>query len=134
MKTNNIVIKVLLFTTAITILVYWILVFLKIFPVTELVAGYVKWFMSFPIADSWILLTSVVSLIKLYGHRNSSAAPWLAATGSALIFLGIYGFTYGYLTGLLFNLTFDEIIEIMIKIYCLAVGGYFIYKATTLGK
>jgi len=38
----------------------------------------------------------------------------------------LYALLYGVNTGLLFNLTTDEVIEIAIKVYCLSVGSFFI--------
>jgi hypothetical protein len=47
-------------------------------------------------------------------------------TGSSLIFLGLYALLYSINTGLIFNLTTDELIEIAIKVYCLSAGSFFI--------
>ncbi len=111
--------------TTFGIVVYWTLVFAKIFPVTELVPGYKNWFMSFPLADGWIAATSLLAFIFLLrGDERAALFGLLAASG--LIFLGLYALLYGINTGLLFILTTDEIIEIGIKIYCLSVGTFFI--------
>ena len=111
--------------TTFGIIAYWSLVFAKIFPVTELMPGYKNWFMSFPLADGWIALTSLLAFIFLLrGDDRAALFGLLAASG--LIFLGLYALLYGVNTGLLFILTTDEIIEIGIKIYCLSVGSFFI--------
>ncbi len=55
-------------------------------------------------------------------QNNAKAGPFGLLTGSSLIFLGLYGFN----TGLIFNMTTDELIEIAIKVYCLSVGSFFI--------
>lgn len=111
--------------TTFGIVTYWALVFVKIFPVTELVPGYRHWFMSFPLADGWIAVTSLLAFIFLLrGDARATLFGLLAASG--LIFLGLYALLYGINTGLLFILTTDEIIEIGIKIYCLSVGSFFI--------
>ena len=111
--------------TTFGIVVYWILVFAKIFPVTELVPGYKNWFMSFPLADGWIAVVSLLAFIFLL-QNNDKAALFGLLTGSSLIFLGLYALLYGINTGLIFNLNMDEIIEIAIKVYCLSVGSFFI--------
>ena len=111
--------------TTIGIIVYWTLVFAKIFPVTELVPGYKNWFMSFPLADGWIAVTSLLAFIFLLQNKPKAALFGLL-TGSSLIFLGLYALLYGVNTGLLFILTTDELIEIGIKVYCLSVGSFFI--------
>jgi hypothetical protein len=48
------------------------------------------------------------------------------AAGSALVFLALNAFLYGYRTGLLFELSAGELVEIAIKIYCLGVGTFLI--------
>jgi hypothetical protein len=120
--------KGFLWFTALGISIYWTLVFSGTFPVTEIKPGYTDWFLSFPVADSWI---SVASLGALYFAKKDRAkfTVALSAAGSGLIFLGLYAFTYGFRTGLIFNLTTDMAIEIAIKIYCLSVGSWFIRSA-----
>jgi hypothetical protein len=113
-----------LFTT-LGITVYWTLVFTGIFKVEELIPGYHNWFMSFPLADSWIAVVSLLAFIFLL-QNNDKAALFGLLTGSSLIFLGLYALLYGLNTGLIFNLTTDELIEITIKVYCLSVGSFFI--------
>lgn len=112
--------------TTFGIVAYWTLVFAKIFPVTELVPGYRNWFMSFPLADGWIAVVSLLAFGFLL-RGDEKAALFGLLTGSSLIFLGLYALVYGVNTGLIFNLTKDEIIEIGIKVYCLSVGTFFIF-------
>ncbi len=115
-----------LFTT-IGISLYWLSVFTGIFPVEELIPGYKQWFMAFPLADFWIAITALIAAIALI-RKKDVAIPFGIASGSGLIFLGLYAFLYGFNTGLLFILTLDEIIEIAIKVYSLSVGTLFIIK------
>ena len=119
--------------TTIGIIVYWTLVFAKIFPVTELVPGYKNWFLSFPLADGWIAVVSLLAFVFLL-QNNKKAALFGLLTGSSLIFLGLYALLYGVNTGLLFILTTDELIEIGIKVYCLSVGSFFIIYFWKLAK
>jgi hypothetical protein len=111
--------------TTFGIVTYWTLVFAKIFPLAELVPGYKNWFMSFPLADGWIAVTSLLAFIFLL-HGDDKAALFGLLAASGLIFLGLYALLYGINTGLLFILTTDEMIEIAIKVYCLSVGSFFI--------
>jgi len=111
--------------TTFGIVIYWTLVFTRIFKVMELVPGYKNWFMSFPLADGWIAVVSLLAFIFLL-QGDAKAALFGLLTGSSLIFLGLYALLYGINTGLLFNLNTDELIEIAIKIYCLSVGSFFI--------
>lgn len=114
--------------TAIGIMVYWSFVFFGVFPVTELVPGYITWFMSFPAADFWIAITAGISFITfIQGKRISHLFGIIY--GSSLIFLGLYAFLYGINSGLLFIINIDEIIEICIKLYCLSVGPIVIIQS-----
>jgi len=119
--------------TTLGIVIYWSLVFALIFPVTDLVPGYRNWFMSFPLAYGWIATVSLLAFLFLL-QNNDKAALFGLLTGSSLIFLGLYALLYGVNTGLLFNLTTDEIIEIGIKVYCLTVGSFFIVYFWNLAK
>ena len=119
--------------TTLGIVVYWTLVFTGIFKITDLVPGYRTWFLSFPLADGWIAIVSLLAFIFLL-QNNDKAALFGLLTGSSLIFLGLYALLYGVNTGLLFKLTTDEIIEIGIKVYCLSVGTFFIVYFWNLAK
>jgi hypothetical protein len=129
---RNLALGLTAFTT-LGIVVYWTLVFSRIFKVTDLVPGYRNWFLSFPLADGWIAVTSLLAFIFLL-QNNDKAALFGLLTASSLIFLGLYALLYGVNTGLLFKLTTDEIIEIGIKVYCLSVGTFFIVYFWNLAK
>ncbi|MBK8805719.1 MAG: hypothetical protein IPO21_03315 [Bacteroidales bacterium] len=130
MKTQKLF-KVLLITTAIFIVSYWTSVFTQLFPVNEIVSGYKNWFMSFPIPDFYIAICALLTVY--YISKNMKLAGLFGAmTGSGLLFLGLYAVAYGHNTGLLYVLTTEELIEIGIKIYCLAAGTYFILKSWKL--
>jgi hypothetical protein len=121
---RNLVIGLTAFTTF-GIIAYWTSVFAGISKVTDLVPGYRTWFTSFPLADGWIAVVSLLAFIFLL-QNNEKAALFGLLTGSSLIFLGLYALMYGINTGLIFNQTTDELIEIAIKAYCLLVGSFFI--------
>ena len=124
MNANKLVIGFSFFT-ALAGIAYWVSVFTGLFPVTELVPGYRSWFLSFPLADSWLFVCALLAAV--YTLQNKRLGGFFAAlSGAGLIFLGLYAFMYGLNTGLLFNLTIDELIEIGIKIYCLSAGGLMI--------
>jgi hypothetical protein len=129
---KNITLALTAFTTF-GIVAYWTLVFTGVFKVTELVPGYRNWFMSFPLADGWIAVVSLLTFIFLLQNDDRTVLFGIL-TGSSLIFLGLYALLYGINTGLLFNLNMDEIIEIAIKIYCLSAGSFFIIYFWNLGK
>ena len=130
MKTEKLF-KGLLIATALFIVGYWTSVITGIFPVTEIVAGYKNWFMSFPLPDFYVAICAVSTVYSIRENPKMSGL-FGAMTGSSLLFLGLYALAYGHNTGLLYHLTTDEIIEICIKIYCLSAGTYFIFKSWKL--
>jgi hypothetical protein len=119
--------------TAAGIVAYWATVFSGAFVIHELVPGYRNWFMSFPLADFWIVVTSALAAIAATSNRPLGAIA-MAATGASLIFLGLYAFAYGMNTGLVGRLTIDALVEITIKVYCLAAGTWFILSAYRLAQ
>lgn len=121
----------LLITTAALIPAYWISVFTGVFPVEEVVPGYRTWFMSFPVPDFYIAISAVLAVLHL-DKRDKFATLFGTMTGSGLIFLGLYALGYGHLTGLLYQLNTEEVIEILIKIYCLTAGPFFIRQSWKL--
>lgn len=121
--------------TAAGILAYWVLVFAGLFPVKEIVPGYRNWFMSFPAADFWIAANAILLAVFIRKGNDQKSAIFGLLTASGMIFLGLYALFYGINTGLLFNMTADEVVEIIIKVYCLSVGSYFIkHFSTQLNK
>jgi hypothetical protein len=124
MNSKKIVISLSILTAAAGIL-YWISIFTGVFAVEELVPGYKNWFISFPIADSWMFVCAILAAVFAI-KKHPLAALFAPLTGASLIFLGLYAFTYGVNTGLLFILTVDEVIEIAIKVYCLTAGSLLI--------
>lgn len=107
--------------SAMVIILYWGAVFTGLFPVHDIVPGYREWFMAFPVADLWLailLMLTAISLLK----ESKQAAYFGVAAASSMIFLGLYAFTYGFVSGTIFNLNTDTVIEIAIKLYCLTVG------------
>ncbi len=125
--------KSLLITTSVAIAFYWISVLTGIFPVEDLIPGYKNWFMSFPLPDFYVATCAVIAVIYLKSNTKL-AALFGTMAGSGLLFLGLYALAYGHNTGLLYNLTTDEIIEIFIKIYCLSAGMFFILTSWKLIK
>ena len=125
MKHKNLIFGLSIFT-AIGTLSYWILVFTGIFPLIEIVPGYITWFMSFPLADFWIVITSTLLAISI--KRNNTGAMIVCGllSASSMIFLALNGLVFGINTGMICMFTVDEVIEIGIKIYCLSVGVFFI--------
>jgi hypothetical protein len=134
MKYHNLIFGLSLFT-AIGTLMYWILVFTGLFPLTEVVPGYLTWFYSFPLADFWIIVTSALLAFAVKTNRDAMAAVCGLLSASSMIFLALNGLLFGINTGMICMVTTDEIIEIAIKLYCLSVGGFYIRRfSSELGK
>ena len=112
--------------TALGTSIYWILIFAKVFPLVEIVPGYIVWFTSFPLADFWIVITSVLLAIGIRINRNCLVIISGLLTASSMIFLALNGLLFGINTGTICMLTVDTFIEIGIKLYCLSVGIFFI--------
>lgn len=125
MKYKNLIFGLSVFT-AVGTLLYWLLVFTGIFPLVEVVPGFITWFMSFPLADFWIVITSVLLAFAIKTNRSAMAAICGLLSASSGIFLALNGFMFGINTGVIFILTLDEIIEIAIKVYFLSVGAFYI--------
>ena len=122
---KDMAIRALLVITAVGIIAYWLVVFGKVVSIPSPVPGYVDWFMAFPLADLWIAAAATASFVA-WKRNPQLARTLLIAAGSALIFLALNAFLYGYRTGLIFDLTTDELMEITIKVYCLVVGAFFV--------
>jgi hypothetical protein len=120
--------RALLGITLVGIVLYWAVIFAGVVRIEPLLPGYVDWYMAFPLADLWIAAAAPTSL-ACWRRNERMARVFLAATGSALIFLGLNALLYGYRTGLLFTLTPEEIVEIIIKAYCLGAGSLLVAAA-----
>ncbi len=125
-----------IFTSA-GIILYWITVFMGLFPVEELVPGYTLWFMAFPLPDFWIAVNALLAAVLLTKDRGI-AVPFGIVSGSSMIFLSLYAGAYGWNSGLICHKTIDTYIEIAIKIYTFSVGLFFIFSywklRTVLGR
>jgi hypothetical protein len=117
--------------TTVGIIIYWASVFLGAFMIPELVPGYRMWFFSFPLPDAWIAGCAAAAVWFNY-QRRELGALFGVLTGSSLIFLGLYALLYGINSGLLFQMTVDELIEIAIKLYCLGAGTVLIIHSWRL--
>lgn len=109
------------FFSSFIIILYWGTVFTGLFPVKDIVPGYTNWFMAFPVPDFWLAILLAATGI-LYLNKSEHAGKAGVAAGSSMIFLGLYALSYGIISGTIFNLNADTIIEICIKVYCLTVG------------
>ncbi|MBX7059037.1 MAG: hypothetical protein K1X75_13305 [Leptospirales bacterium] len=117
--------------TALGILAYWGAVATRLVEMQELVPGFLPWFYSFPLADLWIAAASMLAIFSLRTKRVQSIV-WLAAAGSGLLFLALNALLFGHNTGLLYQQSVDEYIEIAIKVYSISVGAFFLWRALVI--
>ncbi|MBM4425632.1 MAG: hypothetical protein FJ031_00190 [Chloroflexi bacterium] len=102
MKTSHGWICALSFLTGAGILLQWILVWTGRFPVKESVPGFRNYFLSFQVADLWLILLAFLTgtFILL---KNPKALLFGIALGSAMVFFGLYSLLYDLNTGLFYD-------------------------------
>ena len=66
-------------------IIYWVAVFTGIFEVIDIIPGHRNWFMSFPMADLWLAICSLLSSIFLLKNSFRSIVFGLLA-GSSFYF------------------------------------------------
>lgn len=112
--------------TTVGIICYWFLIFTGTFRIKEVISGYRNWFMTFILPDLWIATTSILAAILLVqNHKKADIFGLL--TGSSLIFLGLSALSYGFITKLIYKKTLENMVEIIIKLYCLISGAFLIF-------
>jgi hypothetical protein len=106
------------------ILLQWILVWSGAFPVAESVPGFRNYFLSFVVADLWLVavafMTGAFILLK-----DPKALLFGVALGSAMVFFGLYALTYDLNTGLLFDFSAGELFGKAVTVYNLLAGLLF---------
>lgn len=111
--------------TIIVGLLYWILVFTKVYPVVEIVSGYTAWFWSFSVPDFWMYAISALLAFAIKTKRDAMAVVFGLLTGSTMIFLALNELTFSFHTGMIFMPLTDIGIDLTFSIYCLSVGMFF---------
>ena len=101
--------------------------FFGILPPEEVVHGYIPWFMSFTLPNTFIALSSWILTVSLLKRINKLAMLWGLLVSGALIFHALNGLTFGFYTGLfLREITFDVIFEIVVYVYGLLLAAFYI--------
>ena len=112
--------------TAVATSLYWILYFIGVMPVDEIVPGYITWFESFPIADLWIVVTSALLAFAMKTKRDNMAVVCGLLTASGMIFLALNELGFSINTGMILMPLSVTGFDFALKIYCLFVGTFFI--------
>ena len=116
MRTSTILILLLSFLTGTGTLFLWILTWSGLVPVVESVPGFRNYFISFVVADSWLILAAFMTA-ALPLRKSPRAVFYGVALGSAMLFFGLYVLMYDLNTGLLWRFTVDELFGKVVTIY-----------------
>lgn len=125
MKTSRMIFCLLSYLTGFGTLFLWILVWFGIFPVEDKVPGFRNYFMSFQLADMWLIANAILTgtfillkspKMKLFG----------ISLGSAMIFFGLYSILYDFNTKLLLEFSSGELFGKVITLYNIIGGIFFI--------
>ena len=115
------VVSVLSALTGGGILLQWALVWSGVFPVAESTPGFRHYFLSFAVADMWLVCAAFLTvLLVLKADRRATLAS--VALGSAMFFFGLYALLYDFNTGLLFRMSADELLGKGVTLYNIVVG------------
>jgi hypothetical protein len=126
MKASQSTTCVLSIVTGIGILFQWILVWSGMFPVDENVPGFRNYFLSFQVADFYLVLLAffTVAFILL---RDSKALLFGIALGSAMVFFGLYSLLYDLNTRLFFDFSVGELFGKFVTFYNILAGLLIIF-------
>jgi hypothetical protein len=128
--------RVLLVFSSLTgagILLQWILVWVGAFPVEETIPGYRDYFLSFVVADTWLILAAFLTTVFLLRGDPRAAASGVAL-GSAMLFFGLYAITYDLRTGLLWQITMEEVFGKAVTLYNVLGGVFLMLLSWRIGR
>jgi hypothetical protein len=126
MKTSQITTCALSIITGLGILLQWILVWTGIFLVEESVPGFRNYFLSFQVADLYLVLLSFLTAAFIL-LRNPKALLFGIALGSAMVFFGLYSLLYDLNTRLFFDFSAGELFGKLVTFYNILAGLLFIF-------
>ena len=121
MKTSRSLVGVLSFLTGAGILLQWIFVWSGRFPVEESVPGFRNYFLSFQVADLWLILLAFMTGIFIL-LKNPKALLFGIALGSAMVFFGLYALLYDLNTGLFYDFSAGELFGKFVTFYNIIAG------------
>lgn len=125
MRTSQWLFCLLSFLTGFGILLQWILVLYNIFPVEEKISGYRNYFLSFLLADVWLIMSALLTGIYIL-LKKPKATLFGIILGSSMVFFGLYSFLYDFNTKLLFDFSLPELFGKFVTFYNIIAGLIFI--------
>ena len=100
--------------------------FFGILPPEEVVHGYINWFMSFTLANSFIVLLSWILVYSLLKKLDKPAVLSGLLVSGGMIFHALNGLMFGFYSEYLQTMTFNAIFEIAVYAYGLALSAFYI--------
>jgi len=102
--------------------------FFGVLPPEEVVHGYVPWFMSFALPNTVFALLAWLLVYALLKNRDTLAILSGLVNAGGLIFHAFNGLMFGFYSGFLAVITFNAIFEILVYVYGLLLGTFYIIQ------
>ena len=124
MKKRKLLIGFSLFNA--TVNTVYLVRFFGILPPEEIVHGYVSWFMSFMLPNTFIALSSWVLVISLLRKIYKVAMLSGLLLSGALILHSLNGLTFGFYSGIWNTITFGTLFEMSVYVYGISLATFYI--------
>ena len=99
--------------------------FFGILPPEEIVHGYISWFMSFMLPNTFIAITSWILLFSLLKKKDTLVIISGLLLSGALIFHALNGLMFGIYSGLWESINFSTLFEITVYMYGLSLATFY---------
>jgi len=99
--------------------------FFGVLPPEEIVHGYVSWFMSFTLANMFVVSLSWILVYSLLKKVDTLAVLSGLLISGGMIFHALNGFMFGFYSGFLRAMTFNAIFEIVVYAYGLSLAAFY---------
>ena len=107
--------------------------FFGVLPPEPIVYGYVPWFMSFTLPNTFIVLLAWILVYSLLKKIDTLAVLSGLLTSGALIFHALNGFMFGFYTGSFLQMTtFNAIAEIVAYAWGISLAAFYIIQFWTV--
>ncbi len=126
MPPKTTLVAVLCFVTTAATIAYWLLFF---FVPGSVQSSSENWYLvyerSFPVADAWMALCTLLCGVALVRKRRASLL-WGLLGASAMIYLGCLDVLFDLENGMYAHFSADVATEMVINAFSLAVGAWFV--------
>lgn len=114
---------------ALGIVLWWIVYFAATRHAPPPVPAYFDFEDAFPVADLLWLTPLLLLAAHHTARRTPQAALWTAASGGALVFLGLLDTAFNLRHGLYFHSLADGLVNATVNLACLGFGLYSVFYA-----